>query len=175
MEPHRVRFAFIGRLIVGALLGGILVMAQPVLVAAVPEAVQPKPGTVYSGAAANGGRVTLVLKQVWDSTNERTYLAPLITWTKVRATCDIFDGTTFVPTPKRITARLQVLTWAGRVHNGRFSETLTYSGTTPWTFKGTFSRNSVTGTVHKMTSYGTDSALGYGCSWGPLTFDLAAN
>jgi hypothetical protein len=175
MEPTRVRRALIGRLTVGLLLGAVLMSASPGSAVAAPAAVQPRPGTVYTGAAANGGRVTLELKQVWDSTNERTYLAPLITWTKVRATCDIFDGSAFVPTAKRITARLQVLTWAGRVHNGRFSETLAYSGTTPWIFNGTFTRNSVTGTVHKITTYGTDAALGYGCSWGPLTFDLAAN
>lgn len=175
MEPLRVRFAFSGRLIAVALLGGTLAVGLPAVATAVPAAVQPKPGTIYSGATANGGRVTLELKQVWDSTSERSYLAPLITWTKVKATCDIFDGTTTVPTPKRITARLQVLTWAGRVRHGRFSETYSYSGTTPWTFKGRFTRNSVTGTVHKITTYGMDADLGYGCSWGPLTFDLAAN
>jgi len=50
-----------------------------------------------------------------------------------------------------------------------------YAGAPQWTFNGRFTKRAVTGKVHKITTRGIDTNLGYGCSWGPLTFDLAAN
>ncbi len=173
MAPSPARRARAGRL------AGTSVIAAAVLLAGMPSvafaAVQPKPGTIYTGGAGNGGKVTLELKRTWNSTTERVYMAPFITWTKVKAVCDIWNGTEFVPTPKRITARLQITRWEGRVRKGRFSQTETYNGAPQWTFNGRFTKRAVTGKVHKITTYGIDTDLGYGCKWGPLTFDLAAN
>lgn len=165
----------VGRLTGTAVMAAVLLAGIPGVASAAPQAIQPKPGTLYTGGAANGGKVTLELKQTWNSTTERAYIAPFITWTKVRATCDIWNGTETVPTPMRITARLQITAWEGRVRKGRFNQTQVYNGAPQWTFKGRFTRRAVTGTVHKITTNGIDAALGYGCSWGPLTFDLAAN
>lgn len=165
----------VGRLAGTAVMAAVLLAGMPGMAAAAPNAVQPKPGTIYTGGAGNGGQVTLELKRTWNSTTERVYMAPFITWTKVKATCDIWNGTEFVPTPKRITARLQITTWEGRVRKGRFSQTEVYAGAPQWTFKGRFTKRAVTGKVHKITTRGIDTNLGYGCSWGPLTFDLAAN
>lgn len=150
-------------------------IAAPGAASAAKKPVQPKAGDVYTGGTANGGRVTLEIKRIWDPGNSRVYLAPYITWTRVKATCDIFDGTVFVPTAKRITARFAVASWEGRVTKGRFREAPLYAGVQQSLFEGVFRRGEVTGTVHKMTTRGTDVNLGYGCSWGPLTFDLAKN
>lgn len=135
--------------------------------------VQPKAGSVWTGGASNGGSVRLEVKAVWDVAAERVRLYPYITWTRVGAVCDIFNGSAFVPTPKRITARFAVTTPAGAVRKGRFDETVLYAGAPQSRFKGTFSRTDVRGTIQKITTYGTDSKLGFGCRWGPLTFDLA--
>jgi hypothetical protein len=175
MTHSPARRAPVGRLTGTAVLAALLLAGMPSVASAAPNAVQPKPGTIYTGGAANGGQVTLELKRTWNSTTERVYMAPFITWTKVKATCDIWNGTEMVPTPKRITARLQITSWEGRVRKGRFSQTEFYNGAPQWTFKGRFTKRAVTGKVHKITTYGVDNALGYGCSWGPLTFDLAAN
>lgn len=158
---------------------GVLLLLVAVVLALAPPAqakrkvVQPNAGAVYTGGAANGGQVRLELKRIWFSAQERTYLFPYITWTRVRATCDIFDGTAFVPTQKRITARFAVSTPAGAVRKGRFDETVLYAGAVQSRFKGSFSRTDVRGTIEKVTTRGVDSALGFGCRWGPLTFDLA--
>lgn len=175
MTPSPARRAPVGRLAGAAVTAAVLLAGIPGVASAAPNAVQPKPGTIYTGGAGNGGKVTLELKRTWNSTTERVYMAPFITWTKVKATCDIWNGTETVPTPMRITARLQISTWEGRVRKGRFSQTQVYNGAPQWTFKGRFTRGAVTGTVHKITTYGIDADLGYGCKWGPLTFDLAAN
>jgi hypothetical protein len=156
---------------------GLLVVA--LLLASAPAAeakrklVQPKAGSVWTGRASNGGVVTLEIKRIWDVGAERIRLYPLITWTRVGAICDVFNGQAFVPTPKRITARLQATTPPGAVRKGRFDETVLYAGAAQSRFKGTFTRSDVQGTVHKITTRGTDLAVGYGCRWGPLTFDLA--
>ena len=113
------------------------------------------------------------LKRIWFSAEERTYLFAYITWTRVRATCDIFNGTAFVPTAKRITARFAATTPPGAIRKGRFDETVTYGGVVQSRFKGSFSRTDVQGTIQKATTRGVDNALGFGCRWGPLTFDLA--
>ena len=175
MTHSPARRAPVGRLTGTAALAALLLAWMPSAASAAPNAVQPKPGTIYTGGTANAGQVTLEVKRTWNSTTERIYLAPFITWTKVKATCDIWNGTEFVPTPKRITARLQITSWEGRVRKGRFSQTEFYNGAPQWTFKGRFTKRAVTGKVHKITTYGVDNTLGYGCSWGPLTFDLAAN
>lgn len=175
MTPSPARRAPVGRLASTAVMAAVLLAGMPGVASAAPETIQPKPGTIYTGGAANRGKITLELKQTWNSTIGRVYMAPFITWTKVKATCDIWNGTETVPTPKRITARLQITTWEGRVRKGRFSQTEEYNGAPQWTFKGRFTRGAVTGTVHKITTYGIDADLGYGCTWGPLTFDLAAN
>lgn len=172
MTACPTRLAPAGRVAGTAVIAGVLLAGTP---GAASAAVQPKPGTIYTGGTANGGQVTLELKRTWNPTTERVYLAPFITWTKVKATCDIWNGTEMVPTQKRITARLQITSWEGRVRKGRFSQTEFYNGAPQWTFKGRFTKRAVTGKVHKITTYGVDNALGYGCSWGPLTFDLAAN
>ena len=160
-------------------LGGVVLLCAAALAVAPAGApakrkvVQPKAGAVYTGGAANGGQVRLELKRIWFSAQERTYLFPYIIWTRVRATCDIFNGSAFVPTPKRITARFAVSTPEGAVRKGRFDETVLYGGAVQSRFKGSFSRTDVQGTIEKVTTRGVDSALGFGCRWGPLTFDLA--
>ncbi|MBK6762843.1 MAG: hypothetical protein IPG68_06000 [Micrococcales bacterium] len=128
MAPSPARHAPVGRLAGTAVMAAALLAGMPGVASAAPNAVQPKPGTIYTGGTANGGKVTLELKRTWNSTTERVYMAPFITWTKVKATCDIFNGTEFVPTPKRITARLQITRWEGRVRKGRFSQTEFYNG-----------------------------------------------
>lgn len=150
-------------------------LALPAPALAKRKLVQPKSGAQYSGRASNGGYVTLDVKPVYDVGAERVYLYPYITWTRVGASCDIFDGKVFVPTKKRITARFAVSTAPGAVRKGRFDETKVYGGQPQSRFKGTFSRTDVQGTVEKITTQGVDVALGYGCKWGPLTFDLALN
>ncbi|MCU0296857.1 MAG: hypothetical protein MUF33_07665 [Candidatus Nanopelagicales bacterium] len=175
MDSSTARRTPIGRLASTSVIAAALLVAMPSVALAGPKTVQPKPGAIYTGGTANGGQVTLEVKRTWNSSTERVYLTPLITWTKVKATCDIWNGTAMVPTTKRITARLQITTWEGRVRKGRFSETDLYGGVAQSTFKGRFTKRAVTGTVHKITTYGVDNALGYGCSWGPLNFDLAAN
>lgn len=102
------RFTYPQRRARAGRLTGTSVIAAAVLLAGMPSvasaAVQPKPGTIYTGGAGNEGKVTLELKRTWNSTTERVYMAPFITWTEVMATCDIWNGTEIVPTPKRITA-----------------------------------------------------------------------
>ncbi len=149
------------------------VLALPAQAPAKRKIVQPKAGQVYEGRASNGGYVTLTVKRTYYPALERIALAPFITWTRVGASCDIFDGSAFVPTPKRITARFQVATYEGRVRAGRFDENLSYGGAPESRFKGSFTRRDVQGTVQKFTTRGVDNALGFGCRWGPLTFDLA--
>lgn len=158
---------------VAAALVACLVLAFAAPAGAARKLVQPKAGSVWTGGAANGGTVRLEVKAIWDVAAERVRLYPYITWTRVKAVCDVFNGTAFVPTPKRITARFAVTTAPGAVRKGRFDETVLYAGAPQSRFKGTFSRTDVRGTIEKITTRGTDLKVGYGCRWGPLTFDLA--
>ena len=154
----------------------LLALFAALLPAAAPakrKLVQPKAGAIYTGGAASGGQVRMELKRIWFPSQERTYLFAYITWTRVRATCDIFNGTAFVPTAKRITARFAATTPPGAVRRGRFDETVRYGGVVQSRFKGSFSRTDVQGTIEKATTRGVDNALGFGCRWGPLSFDLA--
>jgi hypothetical protein len=128
MNPSTAFRTPIGRLAGTSVMVALLLAGMPGVALAGPKTVQPKPGAIYTGGTANGGQVTLELKRTWNSTTERIYMAPFITWTRVRATCDIWNGTQMVPTPKRITARLQITSWEGRVRKGRFSQTEFYGG-----------------------------------------------
>ena len=123
MSPSTAYRTSIGRLAGTSVMSAVLLAGMPGVASPDPKRVQPKPGAIYTGGTANGGQVTLELKRTWNSTTERIYMAPFITWTKVKATCDIWNGTEMVSTPKRITARLQITTWEGRVRKGRFSQT----------------------------------------------------
>lgn len=161
------------RTLVAVALAACLPAAFAAPAGAARKLVQPKAGSIWRGGTANGGSVTLEVKAIWDVAAERVRLYPYITWTRVKAVCDIFNGSAFVPTPKRITARFAVATPAGAVRKGRFSETVMYAGAPQSRFKGSFSRTDVRGTIEKITTSGVDSRLGYGCRWGPLTFDLA--
>lgn len=131
---------------------------------------QPKKSSLWVGTTSNG-RTTIRLK-VTQFYGDVAYIAPVLTWPKVKASCWVYNPDTqaFETQQKRITASAAVArSSASQIRGGKFNWQPTYGGEVTLIYKGTFTRNMVKGSleVPKVTT-----ALGQNCVFGPLKFTL---
>lgn len=138
------------------------------------KATQPKVGSTWTGAAANGGKVVLRVGERYNSGTQKVMRIPKLKWTKVRAMCRRFNGTDFVEAPEKITVRIEPTTDDGAIRKGKFNWEYFYGGQRIALFKGTFKRLEMKGTAQVFEYHFVEPNHGSrSCKWGPLELDLA--
>jgi hypothetical protein len=138
------------------------------------KAVQPNVGSVWTGVASNGGHVRLKVEQFYQRGSKKVYRVPFLTWKKVNATCQRWNGTEFVESKEKITARLAPNSDDGAIRDGKFKWEYFYADKRIALFKGKFKRQEMQGTAQVFEYFFADPKEdGAKCKWGPLSLDLA--
>ena len=138
------------------------------------KATQPNVGSKWTGVGGNGGQVLLKVEERYASGSQKIYRIPSLKWKKVKAKCERWNGTEFVESTEKITARIEPTDDSGAIRKGKFKWEYFYNEKRIALFKGTFKRLEMHGTAQVFEYHFVDPNNDYAsCKWGPLHLDLA--